>query len=387
MKNRTERTGKRNGSTLCGVLVVIMAMSAAVGVMAMISQHRSQKATRLADRARAQAIAEAGARYGYSILATNFSAVTEAENDPFGPTDLDGGTFDIDIVLITNGVAAIHSTGIFRDAKQEVILDAGSGGAPGATNVVPPDAAFDYAILANQIDWSGGVTITSGWVHANTTFRLGGASDLGGNVSASASVLINGSGKIVGNAKSPVYLKKAPKNITGSAYKGPVAQVPIPDIDLTPYYNWALANGEVYGGRFLNHTTVEPNGGVMWVNGDLKIIGCTMRGCFIATGDIDIGSHTDQQKVSDLPAFVSRDGTITVRAGTYTRGLLYTKSGGIDVSGNGGGANLSGSVICAGLFRMRGGYDFFAYEGSQPIPPGGTSTPGTEYVFLKAWQK
>jgi hypothetical protein len=389
MKKTSRKPGSRTGSTLCGVLVIIMAMSSAVGVMAMISQHRSRKATRLADQARAQAIAEAGARYGYSVLATNFSGVTEAQNDMFAPMQLDGGTFDIDIVLVTNGVAAIHSTGVFRDAEQEVILDVGSRGAPGSTNAPPPpDAAYDYAILANQIDWSGGVTITSGWVHANTTFLLGGASDLGGNVSACTWIRINGNGKIVGDAKAPAYKKKAPKNITGNAYKGPVPAVPIPDIDLTPYYNWASANNEVYGDTFLNHTTVQPNGGVMWVNGDLKIIGCTMSGCFIATGDIDIGSHTDQVKVNNLPAFVSRDGTITVRAGTYTRGLLYTKSGDIDVSGNGGGAHLSGSIICAGLFRMRGGYDFFAYENSQPIPPGGsTSTPGEEYVYLKAWQK
>jgi len=366
-----------------------MAMSSAVGVMAMISQHRSQKATRLADQARAQAIAEAGARYGYSVLATNFAGVTESQNDQFAPMVLDGGTFDIDVVLVTNGIAAIHSKGTYRDAEQTVILDVGTQGAPGTTNTPPPDAAYDFAILANQIDWNGGITVAGGgWVHANTTFLMGGACDLEGDVSACTWLRINGNGEIVGDSKSPVYKKKAPRNITGNVYTGPVPQVPIPSIDFGPYYAWALSHGEVYTGtKTIKNTTCTPNGGIMWVEGTLNTTKATLNGCFIATDFIDIKAHTHQHKVGDLPAFMCVNGNIKVRSGTTTEGLLYTKVGNIDVAGNGGGAELVGSIVCAGLLKLRGGYDVFTYVNSMPIPPGGTSTPGEEYVFLKAWQK
>jgi len=366
-----------------------MAMSAAVGIMAVMSQSRSRKATRIADRVRAQAIAEAGARYGYSVLATNFSGTTEAESDPFPLTPLDGGTFDVDVTLATTGVAVVRSIGRYRNAEREVILDIGSEGAPGTTNDPPPDAAYDYAVLANQIDWSGGVSIQGGWIHANTTFLLGGASSLQGDISACSWIRINGNGWIIGDTKAPQYKKKAPAQIYGSVYTGPVQEVPIPSIDFVPYYTWALDNGEVYSGtKEIKNTTYTPNGGVLWVEGILKTSQATINGCFIATDYVEIKAHTDHHKLDDLPAFMCVNGDITVRSGSSTEGLLYAKAGGIDIAGNGGGASIHGSVVCAGLFKFRGGYNLFTYTNSMPQPPGDDdSEPGTDYVYLNAWQK
>ena len=379
---------RRRGSALGVILVLIALMAAGVGAMATLSLSRSRKATRLAHKARSLSIAEAGARQVYSVLTTNFSARTN--ENYFTKTALAGGSYTPTVVPIGDDRAAVHSIGRYQNVETEVILDVGSqsqgvGTAPG----LPVNAAYDCAVLANQIDWSGGVRVEGGVMHANTTYLLGGNTDAIGDVTACNSVTVLGPGEIRGDATTARFLKKSLKYITGTAKVAPVPIVQIPDIDLTPYYNWALANGTVYNGLSQNGGSLAPKGGVAWVNGDVNLNGVRVTGCVIATGDIRFGAGTVQTKVGQLPALVSRDGDIDISSGTYTHGLLYTKVGNIEVAGNGGGAYITGSIISAGLFKMRGGYEAFNYEHSGPVPPGvgGGSTPGDDVVYITAWQK
>ena len=59
--------------------------------------------------------------------------------------------------------------------------------------------------------------------------------------------------------------------VTGSESEQAVPLVDIPDIDLTPYYNWANAHGEVRNGFTMSGGTYTPNGGVLWVNGSVTL--------------------------------------------------------------------------------------------------------------------
>jgi len=377
----------RRGSALGVTLVLIALMAAAVGIMSTLSLQRSRKATRLAHKARSLAIAEAGARQVYSVLSTNFSARTN--ENYFTRTECGSGSYVPTVIPIGDHRAAVHSVGRFQDIETEVILDVGSQSTGGSTSAPPANVAYDYAILANQIDWSGGIEVGSQWVHSNTIFHNGGASDLNGNVSASSLISIIGSGRVNGNTRAPSYSKHAKGKIAGDIYEGAVPLVPIPDIDLTPYYNWALTHGEVYSGKhMINHTTSRPNGGILWVNGELKTLGAELYGCYIATESIDMDAGTNHHRLEGLPALMCRDGDIVIRSGTCTEGLIYTKVGNIDLAGSGQDAELHGSIVCAGEFRMRGGYEVYTYTNCAPYPPwesGGT--PGDDVVYITAWQK
>jgi hypothetical protein len=170
-----------------------------------------------------------------------------------------------------------------------------------------------------------------------------------------------------------------------------VPLVAIPDIDLTPYYNAALANGQVFSGSKSLSGTVTPNGGIMWVNGTLSFGNGTYNGCFIATGDIELkttGNGTiTQTAVQRYPVLVSRDGTITVKqAKTWTfTGLVYCKTGSFDKQGN-GDVFGRGAIIAAGNVSKNGGWSGMIYSDPTPIPPGGSGAAVVDKVIITAWQ-
>lgn len=75
-----KKNGK-NGASLTTTLVLIGLMSMITSVMFTMSTHRSHAANRMADRTRATALAESGARHAYSIIANDFN--TCANEDAF----------------------------------------------------------------------------------------------------------------------------------------------------------------------------------------------------------------------------------------------------------------------------------------------------------------
>jgi len=77
MRN-TGMRGRRDGSAVFAVLVVIIIASIVMGTVVASSMQRAFMAHKLVERAKAIAHAEAGASQAYSVLATNFSARTNA---------------------------------------------------------------------------------------------------------------------------------------------------------------------------------------------------------------------------------------------------------------------------------------------------------------------
>jgi len=212
-----------------------------------------------------------------------------------------------------------------------------------------------------------------------------------GDISSCERIWLVGSTKITGDAAAPT-LTYSGTAISGTKTVGPVTAVTIPDIDLTPYYNQALANGQVYAGNqhFSGSDDLAPAGGVMWVNGDLRVSGSgQLIGCFIATGDIDITGSGDQVQVEKYPAFVSRDGDIDISGSGKSHGLIYVRVGDFDKTGSG---DHTGSIICNAAFDAAGSWCTVVYEDSTPVAPGGGggggggSTPA-DNIGVSAWQK
>jgi hypothetical protein len=382
MKAATSTRSGRGGSAIFSVLLVILISSLVLGTVVGAGMHRAFMARKLADRTKALAIAEAGANWAYSVLATNFSRRTSPSTFPL--KSFHDGTFDANVRTVAVDRAVICSTGVCGSATEVVLLDVknyGSGGSAGYdTN------AFKYAICAGgEITWTGCATFTNAAkVHGNLTFKQSGSGELNAACYSSVRINLNGnSGAINGNCTAPIVDGKTSK-ISGTISRQAVPTVQIPNIDLTAYYNRALANGQVFTGPLTISSASTPPGGVLWVNGKLTLSGSgLLTGCFIATGELSMSGSGNHVTVGNMPAFISRDGDIKLTGGGDSRGLVYAPRGAIDIQG---GGKRTGNFICGGNFSKGGSSSVFGYESSIPTPPGGGTGP-TDVIGVSAWQK
>jgi hypothetical protein len=381
----------RRGAALITVLGFVLIIASFLGYVAYASVQRSFMARKMTDRGRAIAIAEAGANYAYTILSTNFAA---RENDAaFPDTAYAGGRYDVGVKSVGADKAVICSTGRYGTVQEVAILDVmtcpvGGGGGGGGGR---PTNAYGFAILAGgNLTWAGNsdLQMSNGWMHCNGTYSANGINVARGNVSASMAIRMVGGATITGIGMAP----SISGGTVGTPVVGPVAPMTIPSIDLTPYYNQALASGQVFASGKAFSGNVTPPGGVAWVNGSMSFGNGVYQGCFIATGAVELkttGNGTIEfRKVASYPLLVSRDAGITIKqAKMFTfRGLIYCKVGSFDKQGN-GDVYGRGSIIAAGNISKNGGWAGMIYEDSTPAPPGG-GDDGQQYVVVpSAWQK
>jgi hypothetical protein len=243
----------------------------------------------------------------------------------------------------------------------------------GACCTIPTDTAFNYSIVVGgNIDWAGSGPCNAGTssIYANGEFYISGSTDFTANIYSGVKLTRLASSNIFGNVRAPAIRETGSGKITGTKTIGPVAPITIPNIDLTPYYNWALAHGTVVNGNLtlsLSRDTVIP-GGVLYVNGNFKVTGMHgVIGCVIATGDVDLSGSGNFTKVGNMPVIVSVNGTLTLSGSGKITGLIYAKNGGIKKTGSG---DVTGSLICKGDFGKTGSWATLTYTKFLPMPPG-----------------
>jgi len=368
------------------VLMVILTASAFVATIVGAGMHRAFMARKLADRVRAVAIAEAGAHEAYSILATNFSARTNAALYPL--TTYGGGSYDVTVQAISNNVAVVTSTGSCNEATMAVVLDVrdyGGGGTEGYD-----ETAFEYAMICGgkfTFRGCGNISSTGGTVrlHANDVLDVRGDAQTDVSIESSTKIKIGNNKTIDGDVTAPVLDYKPSKvTITGSANEQAVPLVTIPDIDLTPYYNWANDNGEVHNGFSFSGASYTPVGGILWVNGDVSISShAAINGSIIATGDIIMAGDSSVNPSISGFGIVSRDGNIQNTSSGTIKGLVYTKTGNYSHTANG---RVEGQIIIKGDIDKGGNSDVLVYAQTVITPPGGGSGP-TQLIGVSAWQK
>ena len=387
------RRGSKRGSALLVLMIIIMLVAAGGASLVNFAKQQAFSAARIRDYIKAQAYAEAGANEAYSIIKTNWAA----RSDPsyFPARTFADGSYDATVVAVSSNYAAVTCVGTRAGQTATVKLDIynANPSTAGTSGSGPPPAvgAYTIAIMScGKMNWSGSgsIDVGTGKVHGNGVFKMTGSKKVKGNISSSTKIWLTGSTEITGDAAAPVF-NASGSAITGTKTIGPVDTVTLPSIDLTPYYNTALANGQVYNGNqhFTGSSDLVPVGGIMWVNGNFKWSGSgRLVGCFIATGSIDISGSGDQIKVDNYPALVSRDADIDISGSGKFHGLLYAKTT-FDKSGSG---DVVGSIMCGGDFDSSGSWSAMAYENSTPVPPagGGGGTPGTEgdQIGVSAWQ-
>lgn len=392
----------RDGSALIAVMGIVLLIAAVAGSMVVMGRQQIFSAVKLRDYVKAQMIAEAGVNDAYNVMKTNFAARLAPSSlpKPFICGVGDTGTYNIAVMSVTASNASIISTGFFGSAKALVRADVRNFGTGAIANGAPvPGSASPYgwAVLAGcEIRWEGNSKLdlgSNGFMHANGSYQANGVNMLTGNVEACISIQLNGQASIKGIGKSPKI--DDPAGLITTKLTQSVPLVSIPNIDLTPYYNVALANGQVFSGTKSLSGTVAPAGGVMWVNGDINLGNGTFNGSFIATGSIEAKTTGNGEitltNSTRYPVLASRDGSIVVKqAKTFTfGGLIYVKTGNFDKQGN-GDVMGKGAIIAAGNVSKNGGWSGFIYSDPTPATPGGSGSTGggnsTDKAVITAWQ-
>ena len=392
MKTVPDKRKAREGTALFTAMATVLIVTAMVAALTAVAAQRLHIARRLANRTRAIAYAEAGASEAYTTLVDDWGACEDA--GAFPHTMYAEGSYDAAVSTVSNNMAVITCVGTCGDATATVALDvknfSGGGGAGGGGG--SGGIAYEYGILADDaITWGGSGTLdmNGGKMHSNQRVKRTGSANLRGDMTSCVQIWITGSGMVYGDAAAPDGKGKVPSNITGSWEQRAVDTIPVPDLNLDPWYLEALKNGQVHSGdvHFSGSAGVVVPGGIMWVEGDLQIsTSGNMVGSFFATGDIKISGSGDQIKVAQYPAFVSRDGDIKLSGSGKVHGLIYTKSGDVEKTGSG---DMQGSIISAGAFKKTGSWESLVYEDSTPVPPGGGGGGGAglNTVGVSAWQK
>lgn len=383
------RVETRRGSALLAVMGVVFLIAIAAASMVATGRQQVFSAVHLRDYVKAQMIAEAGANQAYNLMKTNFAARLDPNNFPLTP--FDGGTYDPCVVSVASNKASITSTGVYGSATAIARVDVQNypttltNGAP-----VQGQGPYGFAILAGgDLGWAGNsdMQMSNGWMHCNGTYSANGANTARGNVESCLGISMVGGATITGIGKAP--------SISGGTIGQPVVAsvqtIAIPNIDLTPYYNAALSNNQVFGSGKAISGTVAPPGGIMWVNGTMSVGNGSYTGCFIATGAIELKTTGQGTitfvKVNRYPVLATRDDSITVKqAKTLTfNGLIYCKTGSFDKQGN-GDVFATGAIIAAGNVTKNGGWSGMIYGDPTPVPPGGIPPVTADKVIITAWQ-
>lgn len=422
---------EKNGFALFSVLCIVAALSVMLGMLIQIGGQRVFTARKMVDEVKALAYAEAGIDYAYAILSADFdqknnpnafllngggtqTASLSADNDGFfslmmgqlegGESEADSsatqssygdGTFALTITPISNKYVIVNSVGKCGSAScsAEILVDdenAGSGGSTPGTDYSSMEG-FNKAVLSGgtfDFGGSGSITGSNGvaQLHSNSAINIKGSADA--NLDISSSVKIStGNVTVDGSLTAPKVDPHKKAVITDGYTEASVPPVEIPDIDLTPYFNWAKKHGQLYATG--DTLPSDPSGGVIWVNGDVHLSSkATINGSIIATGNIHIsgGKDVDISSTTTAIALASRDGDITITTSGTLKGLVYAKTGNYSQTANG---TLIGQLIVNGTIKKGGNSDIIIYSRSVPTPPGGpgSSNPTTAWPVVAAWQE
>ena len=349
---------KRNGSALITVMGVVLLISMLSVYMLSNARQQIFSTILIIEQIKAQCIAESGVNDAYNVLKQDFHSRNDISKFPI--KQFDNGTYHATVTSVNSNVANILSIGRYGRAKatsQAAIRNiVHNGYYTNKFNANP----YSYSFLSGgDFYWVGNsdVDMGNGWGHCNGNFSINGANTIKGNISAHNNLQMIGGAKINGMSLS----------------KSPLVKFPL--IDMTPYYNKAKENGEVYGTKNISGN-VKPNGGIMWVNGDLTIGNGTYVGCFIATGTIELKTTGNNDitiiKANGYPILMSRDGDINIKEVKMFNfnGLIFSQMGIVNKSGN-GDVNGVGSVMANGGIIKNGGWSGMIYSDSTPVSPNG----------------
>jgi cytoskeletal protein CcmA (bactofilin family) len=266
-----------------------------------------------------------------------------------------------DIIYIRSTVASGSELGY-----NKIIINGATAEPP-----FPPEAfdcvmfsegTFDFGGAADLRD-PGGAKAT---VHSNNALVIHGSVNGACDVTSSVSITVKNPITVDGKATSQTITAPA-GTFTDGRDISKVPEVPFPEINLAAWRKHAIANGELVTGDFiLQAGSYAPNGGVLWVDGNVVIEDGNFKGQVMATGDITVSGKSNIVAPEKGFALASQNGNVTFNGGIID-GLIYTKNGNFRQQGNG---QLDGQVIVKGQISKLGTGGTTLYKRQIPVSPG-----------------
>ena len=417
---------RKSGYALLTTMFTMATLALTLGTMMKMGHQRAFTVKRLTNQVKSMAYAEAAIDYAYAILAEDFEQRTNSDafllsdtttvlpsspsqpNNGYyslmlgnsgggsgtpGESTYGDGSFSVQLTPVSNRYVVVTTTGKCGNSENaaEVVVEdiyAGSG-----TTTTTPDYAdmegFNYAILAGgEFSFKGCGPIAGGSVakmHSNSSIDINGSARAEVNISSTSEISV-GNNTVKGSLTAPSLDLHKKATITGGTTTTSMDAIAIPDVDLTPYFNWAQQNSEVHTGGFSTTTDYTPAGGVMYVVGDVSISSwAVIHGSIIATGNISVSGHVQIIPTDFVFAMASETGNINNTSSSTIKGLVYAKNGNYKQTANG---TLEGQLIVGGTVQKGGNSDFVLFQRNVPSPPGGTTTTPTQSLpLISAWQK
>lgn len=366
------------GSSLIAVLSIAVILNLVLALVFVTVKNTQVKTGTKRSNTVVLSIAEAGKEHALSLFRSgSTSPVAGRVIDMINSESFGGGVYSVKCssnVAIDTIYLRSYAEYVNSKCSIEVVCS--------VVSCAPPDdSAYNYGLVAGGgINWTGSGSCNTGSarLHSNGTFRMAGSSDFTCNtLSTSGNMTMSGAGSIYGNVHTPNLRRSGSGTISGTTTIGAVPTVAIPVLDFNPYYEYALANGQVYSGRTITGSaSVTIPGGVLWVDGDFRYSGSgDIHGSIIATGDIKISGSGNFYRYANCPAIASVSGDIDMSGSGNVTGLIFAQVGGIDKSGSG---DVIGSLICGGTLDKSGSWNTLTYINSAPVPPGCTGAKYTE---------
>ena len=389
MKTRKQSCRADRGSALLIVLGIIAMIASALGVTYSATSQRVFLTRKLADRTRALMYAEAGVHHAYTVLTEDWSQ--KSTTAAFPPTAYGMGSYDVTVTPLTNEVAVVRSVGVCRSADATVVVDLKNFGRSGTASgpADPPEgSAWEHTIFSNgEISLRGSGNV-KGSIHGNAAVMFGGSLNFFPgpiDVSSSTEIEVNGGVMTPGSLTAPTIRISGGNGGGCAVQETAVPSVPFPDLDLTPYYNTAVANGQVFTGGVYDEDVdwTSVPGGVVWIEGDLNLqANAVLDGIVIATGMIQM---TANQSWTSAPGgscwIISRDSGISLSGGVQLDGLLMAR-GNIALGGNVG---VNGQIIGGSDVLIHGTVDVVSYV--YVDEPGFSIESATTPIGVLAWQR
>ena len=395
-KQRCERQsyyGKSNeqGSALIPLLVFASIVAFAAAGIANITKQHQHMTKIILDQSKAQQIAEGAASRVLAHVANDSHHIV---NPP--PAIMSGemgsGTYEVDMINGGSGIVIIEATGMVNEQSRTVKI-----------HFREPQQfpGRNYAMLSN------------GDIKLRGNGNIGSSHGGGGDIHANQDIDIAGNTSISGNAVAVGDVKAKDGAVGGEIYSG-ADPVSFPRLNLDKYYAIAEAHGEIHEGDLHIQNSRSPDGGVLWVVGDVHISGgggndddedededeedeedddedddgggppgggppgggppgrgspgggppggggssgpIEFTGLLVATGDIKQASHYTHYRSDEIApiAMISRDGNIKLAGQTdIDNSLIYAKSGQVDIVG---GSGSNGAIAAWSDIFVRGNW-------------------------------
>lgn len=386
--NQVGQEGSR-GSALITLMIIILLVSIAGASMVGFAKQQVYAVTKVRDYLKAQAYAEAGANEAYNALKTNWS------QREFEPRTYGDGSYTMVVVESDDPtLVSIICTGTLGSVKSVVQLDVKNFGT-GTPGEAPVTSPYYYGVFVNgYLDHNGTGTQTGNAQVNGYLVSSGGGGLLWGTAgepivvnvcgvnSKGDGATFNGGGTVYGEVKARKF-KGTPSPATITVTTPDTLGMPDISAKLNEYYQIALDKGQVFTTAPSTISGGVP-GNIRWYNipGGITLQSADYVGTVICTGPITFIGTVRNTRVGNLPAIVSRDGSITVKGAHEVNGLVYA---GGDILWSGAGT-LVGTLMCGGNLTFNGTYGNLAYAYCPPGDEGSDGTSG-DLAGVSGWQK